>query len=233
MTNREDLLNKLEALLEKTLANGCTEGEARLAAAKAQELMAKHGLSVNDLKAASPTDVCGADWVYNGKKKAHESRYTAPAIAEFTDTRVWGDRQGEDLVVRFYGIKEDVAVAVYLFKTFQSAMDFEWTRFWTKNADLTEENPKTARKSFMAGMYRRLSERLHSLKQERDKSIDPQNDIRTIVLMKGELVTKGWNSLGIKLRTGRKSRTSVKSSEAFRAGQDAGSRVGIDGGRLE
>ncbi len=230
--NREDLLNKLQALLEMTEKNGCTEAEANLAAIKAQALMDKHSLSLADLKAASPTDICGGDWVYNGKKKAHESRFTAPTIAEFTGTRAWSDRQGDMVLVRFFGLKSDVAIAVYLFKTFQAAMDFEWTRYWKHNAELTDLHGKTVRRSFMAGMYRRLNERLRSLIQERGKSIDAKNDIRTIVTVKDQIVTQAFDSLGLELKT-RKHRTSIKSSSAYRAGHDAGGRVGIDSGRLE
>lgn len=40
--SREKLLKKIEALLSKTVANGCTPGEARLALEKAQELMARY-----------------------------------------------------------------------------------------------------------------------------------------------------------------------------------------------
>jgi hypothetical protein len=193
--------------------------------------MDKHSLSLADLKAASPTDVCGGDWVYNGQKKAHESRFTAPAIAEFTGTRAWSDRQGDTVVIRFFGLKSDVAIAVYLFKTFQAAMDCEWTRYWKHNSELTDLHGRTVRRSFMAGMYRRLNERLRLLIEER-KNIDAKSDIRAITIVKDQIVQKAFDSLGLSLSS-RKHRTPIRDSSAYRAGHSAGNRVGIDSGRLE
>ena len=46
---REKLLKRIQALLAKTSARGCTEGEAIAAAEKAAELMREHGLSESDL----------------------------------------------------------------------------------------------------------------------------------------------------------------------------------------
>lgn len=230
--NKEDLLNKLQALLEMTEKNGCTEAEANLAASKAQALMDKHSLSVADLKAASPNDICGADWVYNGKKKSHESRFTAAAIAEFTATKAWSEREADTALIRFFGLKSDVAIAVYLFKTFQAAMDFEWTRYWKRHAELTAMHGKTVRRSFMAGMYRRLNERLRLLIEERERRIEDKNEIRSIVIVKEQIVIKAFTSLGLSLRT-RSHRTLIRDNSAYLAGHDAGGRVGIDSGRLE
>jgi hypothetical protein len=230
---REDLLNKLQRLLEMTEKNGCTEAEAGVAAIKAQALMDKHGLSLKDLKAASPTDVCANESVVAGKKKTHEVQFCCPVIAEFTGTRAWSDRKGDCVLIQFYGIANDVSIAVYLFKTFRAAMDFEWTRSWSHNSELTDLHAKTVRRSFMTGMYRRLNERLKTLIKERENNIDRQYDSRSIVLVKEELVERGFGSLGLKLHSGKHRRAAIRDSGAFKAGQDAGGRVGIDHGRLE
>lgn len=48
--NRERIAAIIRALLEKTVANGCTEDEAIAAAAKAAEMLAKHNLTVDEVE---------------------------------------------------------------------------------------------------------------------------------------------------------------------------------------
>lgn len=49
MTPAERLRARLRALLDKTVANGCTEAEALAAAEKARAIMAEHGIGADDL----------------------------------------------------------------------------------------------------------------------------------------------------------------------------------------
>ena len=52
--SKDGLAQKLRALQNMTVANGCTESEALVAAAKAAELLERYGLSLEELKAAAP-----------------------------------------------------------------------------------------------------------------------------------------------------------------------------------
>jgi Protein of unknown function (DUF2786) len=231
--SREELLNKLSALLGKTEQNGCTEGEARVAAGKAQQLMDKYGLSLADLTAASPTDVCGWESVFTGRKKTHEVQFCGPTIAEFTGTKVWLVRGRDEVRVQFFGIKNDVSVAVYLFKTFRSAMDFEWTRYWSKNTGLIDVNARTARKSFMQGMYRRLCERLREEIDKREAVAASNNGCREIVVAKEKVVAEAFDDLGLRIGAGRRPSISERHHGSYRAGSEAGNRVSITQGALE
>ena len=55
---KEGLIQKLQALQNMTMANGCTESEALVAAGKAADLLERYGLSMEELKAASPNQLC-------------------------------------------------------------------------------------------------------------------------------------------------------------------------------
>jgi hypothetical protein len=55
---KEGLIQKLQALQNMTVANGCTESEALVAAGKAAELLERYGLSMEELKAAAPNQLC-------------------------------------------------------------------------------------------------------------------------------------------------------------------------------
>jgi predicted HicB family RNase H-like nuclease len=223
---REELLTKIAALLQKTLDNGCTEGEALAASGKASELMAKYGLSLSDLKAASPTDVCGQDEItFGARKTSHEVRFTCVAISEFTGTKVWTELSETPIRIKFFGLPNDVSIAVYLFKTFQAAMDYEWQHYWSTQGGFHHENVRTVRKNFMVGMARRLNERL---RQEAARAKQSDNNCRAIVVVKEALVAEAFNeTFNFRLRT-RTSKRSIRSERAFSAGQAAGSRVSFN-----
>jgi hypothetical protein len=53
---REGLLNTIRALLEMTVARGCTKPEAALARSKALELMEKYGITLRDLSGPPPVE---------------------------------------------------------------------------------------------------------------------------------------------------------------------------------
>ena len=72
--SKDGLAQKLRALQNMTVANGCTESEALVAAAKAAELLERYGLSLEELKAAAPDEVCDRDSVNCGRRHTHEHR---------------------------------------------------------------------------------------------------------------------------------------------------------------
>jgi hypothetical protein len=73
--SKDGLAQKLRALQNMTVANGCTESEALVAAAKAAELLEHYGLSLEELKAAAPDQVCDSDSVDCGRR--HCAKRTA------------------------------------------------------------------------------------------------------------------------------------------------------------
>jgi hypothetical protein len=76
--SKDGLAQKLRALQNMTVANGCTESEALVAAAKAAELLERYGLSLEELKAAAPDHVCDSDSVNCGRRHTHEAQFLAP-----------------------------------------------------------------------------------------------------------------------------------------------------------
>ena len=189
---RNELLDKITALLAKTTANGCTEAEAIAAAGLAEKLMAKYGFSLAEFKALEPAGACEQFYTETGRTRTHEAQYVADAIAAFTDTRYWWQRQrwrpqtdSSSVGVVFFGLSADVQIATYLFKVIRAAMDFEWQRYWKAERRGTRANPRSERKAFMQGMTNRLRHRLYQMKRERDnKSGNGTNDCRAVVLVR-------------------------------------------------
>ena len=147
---RAALLDKISALLEKTVTNGCTEAEALAAAEHAQSLMAKYGLSLSELETiSSPLDAVEIDGTPIGDKRCHEVILCAPAIEFYTDTKSWHNFHGiinmsrdririheqRGAILCYFGFPADVQVAIYLTQTLRRALDSEWYTFWQAKKD--------------------------------------------------------------------------------------------------
>src|SRR5215471_3872185 len=123
---REALVRKLQALQEKTVENGCTEGEAAAAAALAQSLMDQYGLTLDEIEAeANKEDLIEQDDVQTGSdalySKPHHVQFCAPSIANYTNVKSW--LYGARIV--YFGLSADVQTAKCLTQIFQTAMEFE------------------------------------------------------------------------------------------------------------
>jgi hypothetical protein len=246
---RSALLDKITALLAKTQQNGCTESEAIAAAELAQKLMGKYGLSLSELQTiSSPADVCVPDGITIGKQRAHEVLHLSNAIAFYTDTRTWYSRTGlihlgkgrirlHDtsansgcVVLVYFGLTADVAVAKYLTDTLRVMLDSEWNAFWHAYPKKPKPNARTARASFMEGSTSRVSQRLYELKRAQSRAV--VNDCREIVLVKEQIVKAAFEASGVRPRRESRSARFAGDSISMNAGDAAGQRVSISSGAL-
>ena len=76
--NRLAAMQRIRALMGKTVANGCTESEALAAAAKIGELMDRYGLTYSDFELKS--ERCE---VHEATHSYHDVNLVAVAIARF------------------------------------------------------------------------------------------------------------------------------------------------------
>jgi Protein of unknown function (DUF2786) len=230
---KEGLIQKLQALQNMTVANGCTESEALVAAGKAAELLERYGLSMEELKAAAPNQLCDQNSLDCGRPRfTHEVQFLAPVIAEFTKTKTWQTRTSTEVQMTFFGLKADVQIASYLFNVFRSVMDHEWELFWCCHAVEQGVNRRTARKSFMLGMVKRLQARIFELMEAADSG-PALAESREIVVLKEEIVEKALRDLNFRFKAARKSKATAFDADAFMAGEIAGSNVSIPSGGLD
>jgi hypothetical protein len=230
---KEGLIQKLQALQNMTVANGCTESEALVAAGKAAELLERYGLSMEELKAAAPNQLCDQNSLDCGRPRfTHEVQFLAPVIAEFTKTKTWQTRTSTEVQMTFFGLKADVQIASYLFNVFRSVMDHEWKLFWYCHAVEQGVNRRTARKSFMLGMVKRIQARIFELMEAADSG-PAIAESREIVVLKEEIVEKALRDLNFRFKTARKSKHIAFDADAFMAGEIAGDNVSIPSGGLD
>jgi hypothetical protein len=230
---KDGLVQKLQALQNMTVANGCTESEALVAAGKAAELLERYGLSMEELKAVAPDQLCDQNSVNCGRPRhTHEVQFLAPVIAQFTKTKSWVTRTSSEVQITFFGLKADVQIATYLFNVFRTAMETEWTLYWACHGVEQHVHRRTTRRSFMLGMSKRLRARICQLIEE-TKSAPVPSESREIVVLRAEVVEKAFEDLNLRFRKRRQTIPRTFDSKAFAAGQIAGDNVSISSGALD
>ena len=105
----EKLKARIQALRSKTVENGCTEEEALSAAAKVADLLDQYDLSLTDIELRE--EPCERAEFETRRKQSIPLDACIPAIAEFTDCKVWREKNqlGEFRFV-FFGMRPDCVI---------------------------------------------------------------------------------------------------------------------------
>ena len=224
--DRNIIIKRIAALLSKTTENGATEAEALAAAQKAGELLDKYDLTLSEIEVRDET--CIQASVVVGNRKAHEVQYVAVAVGRYTDCKIWlhNSYQKE---IRFFGLRQDVEIAVYLTNLLKTALDSEWSLFRRSPAyQQSARHGRTQRAAFMRGMAGRITDRLNQMKNEREQT-KQTNTGTSLIIVKNQVVNEQFAKLNMKLRENT-TRSHIRDYQAYSAGQAAGNRVSINPG---
>lgn len=217
--SRKKMLERVRAIMAKTMANGCTEGEAMAALEKARELMAAYDISEADLGQTQAQEgativATGADDPYNIKDRL------ATGIAKFTRCKVWrNSRTG----VTFCGLESEAAFAQWLLETLQAFVLRELKAHQATRKSQGMPNPRIISSSFVWGCAARIYKRLCELA--------PQEPATTagnaLVVSRNALIDAAMAASGITIGTRRKTRIRVDHA-AYGAGMAAGNAARFD-----
>jgi hypothetical protein len=221
----DKLRNRIEGLRAKTIANGCTEGEALAAAAKVAELLDRYDLSLTDIEIrAAP---CERRAYETHRKKRIPLDDCISAIAEFCDCKVWREKNaaGEGSYV-FFGLRSDVEAAHYLTELIDGAVRSELGRYKTsaEYGRFRHQDRHMANASFALGMVASIADKLAAIKAARDAVNNGTG--RGLVVLKGAVVATEFEKLGLGLRTVHRPSRMV-SPDAYDAGGVAGTSLAI------
>lgn len=156
---RKKMLDKVKAILAKTMDNGCTEEEAMTALAKARELMATYNINESELKEAEE------------KAQIHKTAPSDPYeikknlcvnVGKFTNCKAFRDREE---VINFAGKQGDIIFATWLLDTLQRYVMRAlraYQKDLIKNKGAYHSNNLTSA-SFVAGCAHRINEKLKEL----------------------------------------------------------------------
>lgn len=155
---RKKLLERIKAILAKTMANGCTEGEAMAALAKARELMATYEI---DEKEIAALDQEQPKIFKTDPKDPYQIKYwLGKFVGKFTRCRAWA---GQDKIVSFAGLESDVIFATWLLDTLQMFVMRELRNHQKERAKRGAANNNFTSSSFVSGCTTRICEKLKEL----------------------------------------------------------------------
>ena len=221
-TKREKAATIIQALLNKTTENGASEAEAMAAAEKARELMDRYQIEAGS--AGLEKEGAFKVTVKRGHYKtlAVKDRI-AYAVAQFCDSKVWLTKSSDEM--HFFGLKSDADFAGWLIVSLERFVASGALAYIASQPRMDARPRLEAEKAFVLGACVRISERLMTLTAERKKSRQGSGDGRSLVVVKDAIVTREFAKLGMKLRSGGRSKTRAVDGGAFNAGRAAGDRA--------
>ena len=217
------LMQVIQALRAKTVAQGCTEHEALAAAEKVAELLDRHGLSLGEIDFRA--QACTGAAVQTTRKRAAPVDNCLPAIAAFFDCRVWSERDTSGAFrYVFFGLHADVAAAQYLHELVERTFVTETDTFRAgKIYQASAGERRAATTSFQVGLARGISRKLEKMQASRASHRRSASG-RDLVVVKAAMVDEELAKLGLDLQSkgGPKGRRVL--TDAFDAGHRAGER---------
>ncbi len=193
---------RIQALQEKTVAQGCTEAEALAAAEKISELLSRYDLDL-DLETAGETSSCQHKQHVTSRRRTAEIDETLQAVAEFCDCAYWFSIPPDSpLTLHLFGLPADVAAAAALCEAVEKAFQSEVAAF--KKTDTYQATPSAQRaratRSFKVGMSHGINERLRQVRDAREQAAAAQGG-RSLVPMKEERIHEDMMRMGLRLRS--------------------------------
>jgi hypothetical protein len=166
----EDVINKVQKLLNLALNPSASEAEATVALRKADDIMLRNALTDADISnKKEKSAVCEGNWPSPTVTVPPAARYVASTVAAFTET------QGAEVVadgktmLRFIGRKEDVDMAVYLIDLIQNtaATQCRAQRHMWEKPGMKSSEKDTMKHSFQYAMGLRMRQRLNNMVVQR------------------------------------------------------------------
>lgn len=214
---RKKMLDRVKAILAKTMSNGCTEGEAMAALAKARELMAAYEISESEL---GQHETEGAMiHKYDQDDEFGVRKRLALAVGLFTRCRCW-DGKNRGYGVTFCGLESDVIFATWLLDTLQQFVLRALKAHKAHRKATQQRNSRVISKSFVVGCTQRINQRLAALTPPAPLAMAKN----ALVVSRNALITEAMAKDGIEL-TQPKPKTERVIVGAFNAGAAAGDQA--------
>jgi hypothetical protein len=211
---REGVLDKIRALLAKTVENGCTEAEMLAALAKARAMRDAYAVTDDELQLAKAEAAILRNEPVDRNDRHKIKWHIAVAVAEFCECEVWRNGDGG---YTFCGMAADVQWAAWLLDHLTDFVASELVLHL-----MTSLAPKSERreviKGFVLGCCERVSERLTELSKP---PADQGSNGRALVAIKGAAIADKMKACGITLRQSY-GRSSSYDEGAMAAGRRAG-----------
>ncbi len=228
---QNDILDKIQKLLRLAdRSRGATEHEAKVALAKAEELMTRHKIDMASLRmnTAEPASI------HIGKEKVDLPKTLNPAdmlilslLQSHFNIKVILTRTADAQYADLIGTPEDIAFASYAFEFLRQTFFRCWNEFNRQGRSIGQEKPN--RKSYYRGLYDGVKEAIQRGKQEAEATASGQEKACYDLVLadtKAALAKYVSENYG---RLANRRRTSARTdSESYRAGKMRGSTITVN-----
>jgi hypothetical protein len=207
-------IERIQKLMALAMSDPDTP-EAKSAAAKAAELLAKYELDMADLTEENKNDILEESFkVYNSSDANWEQTFLV-ILRNVFDIHVVIDSKEQQKLYRLFGKKQDLVLCVYFFKMVR--------RIAIKRAEL-EYKTKALRNKFQCGLVNSIGERFMEMKEKRQEH---RTEMTSAVAVRNrEDVEDHVKSLFPKLRNKRVSTSPSLTTQAELNAYKRGSVVG-------
>ena len=217
-TQREGLLDKIRALLAKTVGSGCTESEALAALSKARAMMDAYAVGDDELSLTKEEKAILRREPTDSKDPHRIKQHLATGVAQFCECTVWRDCGG---LLVFCGLRPDAQLATWLLDTLAAFVQAEIAGHLMGSV-AEGRHRRQVIAGFVHGCTERINQRLDELCKQ-STSLASSNT-KALVVAKGAAVRAKLDELGIELRTSRSS-CSAGDPSSYEAGKAAGERA--------
>jgi hypothetical protein len=207
-------IERIQKLMALAMSDPDTP-EAKSAAAKAAELLAKYELDMADLTEENKNDILEESFkVYNPNDANWEQTFLV-ILRNVFDIHVVLDSKDQQKIYRLFGKKQDLVLCVYFFKMVR--------RIAIKRAEL-EYKTKALRNKFQCGLVASIGERFMEMKEKRQEH---RTEMTSAVAVRNrEDVEDHVNNLFPKLRNKRVNTKPTITTQAELNAYKRGSAVG-------
>lgn len=230
MIERNKIISRIRALMEKTVDNGCTEAEAMTAAEKVGKMMTEYDISSGEFNFKD--EICVQESYHLNRGTVHPVHHCVLAVSKYTATKCFyrsGRKHGYEYI--FFGMPVDVEIAKGLMNLIYNCMEFQATLFKCSDTYKKASAGKTARDSFLKGMAFTISSRLNEMSNSRHNEIKKTTG-RDLVIIKDEIVNDEFNKLNLKIKKV-SAKSLVKELESFEKGIEKGKEVNLNTSIIE
>jgi hypothetical protein len=196
MNNREALLDKIRALLAKTVENGCTEAEMLASLAKAKAMRDAYAVTEKELQLAKKEAAILRNEPEDPNDPHNIKWRLAGSVAKFCDCEVWTDTDSRRRSFTFCGMRADTEWAAWLLDHLTDFVAGELVLHL-----MTSLAPKSERrdviKGFVIGATEQISRQLTELSKP---PADQTSNGRALVAIKSAAIADKMKACGITLR---------------------------------
>jgi Protein of unknown function (DUF2786) len=215
---REGVLNKIRALLAKTMDAGCTEAEAMAALGKAQAMRDAYAVTEAELNLTKEEKAI-LRREPPGTKDPHRIKWSlSGAVAEFCNCQGWRERRAKGGGLVFCGLPSDAQFATWLLDTLANFVQAEIVNFLIETQPGNDERREAIR-GFVLGCTERISQRLDELRKQ--SATSATSNTKALVVVKDAAIQAKLDELGIHLRS-RSDSCAAWDSSSYAAGKAAG-----------